>query len=1222
MSKLYLNEIDGMHFLIPVYQRGYRWTAENVETLLNDLAECPGNMEYCLQPIVLQRCGDPDGNRFRVVDGQQRLTTIRIIAETLGLDLNWDISHETEWQSRINPHFKDLVRTKAGEMLGDANTAAMIRDYFQGNRKAFFLTYEIPDDADAHDAFLRLNDGKTPLTSSELIKACYMANSGALNEQQKMEISKEWELMENALADDTMWLMLNNRAIEDTPTRVDFLFALAIWQMDGTFDLKTLMVDFRETYNWIGDHKCDLEKLWGNVLECFWWMQSCRKNAAVCNYLGWIREFSDRKACGIYGQWLRCRDMEKFEKSLVAIIQSAVENIDFDEICYGDNRLVTLLVLLNVLECNRNGEYFRFDRYKSENYDIEHISPQTPRDFKKAEERREWFELRKTELPDTEIDNMTDQFPGITDGSIFENNDDFIKLAAYLVDQEQPELDEDAKNHMGNLVLLNRGINRSYHNDFFHWKRRRIADELDDNYILPCTAKAFAKFYTGSPTSVLSWQLTDCGDLHEKMKKMFDDFMATDAETIDGEIDHQFTPRENREVCRNAAAEVNETHQFEDNWSVSFTNFIARYDSIIIPKIQRSYVQGRLDDNGRKCMKNFASALVHDDGNDLCLDFIYGIEGAGNSFMPLDGQQRLTTLVLLHWLRGARVACEFRYESRRAISMFLSRLLADTPPKLRSTTSCTDYVRSRSWFFTAWEEDQGVAGMLRMLDSLYEKLGAEEHVRDLDTVKFFINYLDVSSDWYDDVFQKMNSTGKPLTKFECVKAVIAKYDSSLAEGINDRWAENLWTDQTQIEKLDSKMLFLIDIALKCAGYKGKTNDTFDLNLWLGKGDNCGYFSKYAKIFFAAVADPECNLRNNPGMTPSWSDTSAVEYLDGNVDFGGREFYRSMLVFYALSVIEDDQAFIRVVWNIAENARIHDKDGFVSGVKLVDELAGHRTEDAGWLYRFLGRDGNDIESKFASCQIQEERLKARMITTGHSDEIAEIEKDRILRGRISIFLTDKENNPVSIEDAITRYHRFLDVSGNAGLMGRAMLCFGDYSMWTSGNNWRFIVDGKGLDDFLHFIWNEDKYGNYKRFADVFRMLMDTEGSLDVICERFLADRGGGWRYYFVKYSGVFLAGTGYFCWHNDDEFLIREIIGETMHSYHFNPYLLAAGYDGWNRGNAFTDFNYKAKNMEVEMARDANGQLVLKTHGPTPHTIEIGEPDGGMDVVDRLARIIA
>ena len=74
------------HYLIPYYQRGYRWDEENVKALLDDIFNFMKSDEkkYCLQPIVVVPGKDENGHNFwEVIDGQQRLTTLFIIFKYL-----------------------------------------------------------------------------------------------------------------------------------------------------------------------------------------------------------------------------------------------------------------------------------------------------------------------------------------------------------------------------------------------------------------------------------------------------------------------------------------------------------------------------------------------------------------------------------------------------------------------------------------------------------------------------------------------------------------------------------------------------------------------------------------------------------------------------------------------------------------------------------------------------------------------------------------------------------------------------------------------------------------------------------------------------------------------------------------------------------------------------------------------------------------------------------
>ena len=95
---------------------------------------------------------------------------------------------------------------------------------------------------------------------------------------------------------------------------------------------------------------------------------------------------------------------------------------------------------------------------------------------------------------------------------------------------------------------------------------------------------------------------------------------------------------------------------------------------IMIPRIQRGYVQGRNDEKGAEIRANFVPALVSAvfHKQKLSLDFIYGVEVPDKSdkprLFPLDGQQRLSTLFLMAWLCGKWDSkCRFEYESRRIL---------------------------------------------------------------------------------------------------------------------------------------------------------------------------------------------------------------------------------------------------------------------------------------------------------------------------------------------------------------------------------------------------------------------------------------------------------------------------------------------------------------------------------------------------------------------------
>ena len=70
----FVGEIIGT-FFVPSYQRGYRWGETEVTRLLDDIYATEGKRNYCLQPVVVKKNAD----RYELIDGQQRLTTIYLI---------------------------------------------------------------------------------------------------------------------------------------------------------------------------------------------------------------------------------------------------------------------------------------------------------------------------------------------------------------------------------------------------------------------------------------------------------------------------------------------------------------------------------------------------------------------------------------------------------------------------------------------------------------------------------------------------------------------------------------------------------------------------------------------------------------------------------------------------------------------------------------------------------------------------------------------------------------------------------------------------------------------------------------------------------------------------------------------------------------------------------------------------------------------------------------
>lgn len=239
---------------------------------------------------------------------------------------------------------------------------------------------------------------------------------------------------------------------------------------------------------------------------------------------------------------------------------------------------------------------------------------------------------------------------------------------------------------------------------------------------------------------------------------------------------------------------------------------------VVIPLIQRDYVQGRVhdtkklegkgDDASKKLLKKYLreqerrdnfvtqliSALEQPSKMPMQLTFIYGTKENtaehsmrhDESIVPIDGQQRLTTLFLLAWIlinkqtdddyktnsnftefeKGMR---SFSYKTRPSSSAFCSSIMNE---QIQQTSgSISEILKAQSWFGDDWNMDPSVSAMLQMLDRMEEMLTGKDvkqmlsNLLDGNGIEFEL--LDMEDyKLTDGLYVKMNARGKQLTEFE------------------------------------------------------------------------------------------------------------------------------------------------------------------------------------------------------------------------------------------------------------------------------------------------------------------------------------------------------------------------------------------------------------------------------------------------------------------------
>ena len=219
---------------------------------------------------------------------------------------------------------------------------------------------------------------------------------------------------------------------------------------------------------------------------------------------------------------------------------------------------------------------------------------------------------------------------------------------------------------------------------------------------------------------------------------------------------------------------------------------------IVIPKIQRPYAQGRSDGVSTYVRESLLEELFNTIQRDEVLDlnFIYGIIRAsdnGHVMELLDGQQRITTLFLLHWYIANRelkagdeidqkirqALAKFTYETRSSSKVFckeLSNYHVDIPEEMKPK----DVIRKAKWFFKSFDRDSTIAGMLTMLDSIHEFYNRQTR-RDLHTCLDRLQFYVKSLGYYnlsEELYIKMNARGLQLSPFENFKADLTNFINS------------------------------------------------------------------------------------------------------------------------------------------------------------------------------------------------------------------------------------------------------------------------------------------------------------------------------------------------------------------------------------------------------------------------------------------------------------
>ena len=444
----------------------------------------------------------------------------------------------------------------------------------------------------------------------------------------------------------------------------------------------------------------------------------------------------------------------------------------------------------------------------------------------------------------------------------------------------------------------------------------------------------------------------------------------------------------------------------------TFQKLLEQYDKILVPMIQRDYAQGRTDKKATDVRNNLLTDIFSD--KDVHFDLVFGskerriIDGKETScFIPVDGQQRLTTLFLLY-LYGQKTGktnteldlSKFSYDTRRAASDFCKSITSEEW-FFPNDKKVSEVIKDSSWFMNYWEKDPTVEGMLNMLDAIHEKCKEITGYPNLNKVTFFFFDLE-SNGLNENLYLKMNSRGKPLTAFENLKAKIEKVlpeDLEIEEKcfpkpkcdaapedfkgkwkhfMDRNWTEAFW-DSANPEKYDVSIAKFIVRFL--AGYwaafgqeTAEKTTAEDLKKVNRKEQNDKNYSDYIPFEpIKAVLELDdafpslaYALTTAPQIAPYWTN-DAIKVSD-------KSEYKFLAVIFTNVLFEGDKDAMRFAWNMAENY-VTEYDTFVTYCKRAGEIGIYKRNNNLSFYQALSSikfDGN------TSDQMEEEIAKAKQI----------------------------------------------------------------------------------------------------------------------------------------------------------------------------------------------------------------------------------------------------
>jgi hypothetical protein len=623
----------------------------------------------------------------------------------------------------------------------------------------------------------------------------------------------------------------------------------------------------------------------------------------------------------------------------------------------------------------------------------------------------------------------------------------------------------------------------------------------------------------------------------------------------------------------------------------------ATIERIEIPLIQRDYAQGRLDPAVADIRSDFLDVLLAAAVGEtrVGLDFVYGAVQRG-TLRPLDGQQRLTTLFLLHWYLAFRTGrleagldwTRFSYATRASAGLFCEQLTENPPPSDVGTPST--WIKDQFWYLHVWRHDPTIRSMLVMIDAIDSRFrsidmeAAWSRLTDEADPAISFHLLPIEEMGAgDELYIKMNSRGKPLTPFENFKARFEKAlegsprAAEFAECVDGPWSDVFWAYRGTDDIVDNELIRYFTFVTQITEWQNGTISRQRLE------------TRAEEAFGPDRPNGPQNLDFLFDAFNAWRDIDVATFFADLLTTSTPQSREKVLLFGSKQIdhfracCENYTFFGSRTFGLAETLtlyavlihRIHQTDDIPRRLRILRNLleaSGNelRVENMPALVRevaALVRDASPEAalaglSAFNEAQIEDERAKAAFLTAHPelTSVVFALEDHRLLRGSLVAIELDAGRlaaRAASFTKVMADRKHWLAMTG-------ALLAKGDYSRQPNSRSFRF---GSPEDDlWWRALLTGTRRANLNRTSKVLAELLDAiseaDGGLpDVLREirqRWIAEQDAfDWRYYLVKYDAMRTGKSGiYFTVGGSMGFELCMLDKTQLNSWYQDPFLLA------------------------------------------------------------------